>query len=81
MMEKELSKPRTLEDVHQEFMEEIRKSGRKVLELEPDEQELAISFPINSGRKMNTEKKKLAEICSSKTGPLQQILVTKGKIK
>ena len=45
-MNKEPPKPRTLEDVHQEFMDEIRKSGRKVLELEPDEQELVISFPI-----------------------------------
>ena len=50
-MEKGLPKPRTLEDVHQEFMDEIRKSGLKVLELEPDEQELVISFPVNSRKK------------------------------
>ena len=47
-MEKELPKPRTLEEVHEEFMDEIRKSGRKVLELEPDEQELVISFPMTN---------------------------------
>lgn len=44
-MEKELPKPRTLEDVHQDFMEEIRKSGWRVLEQEGDEQEMVISFP------------------------------------
>jgi hypothetical protein len=56
MMEKELPKPRTLEDVHQEFMDEIRKSGRKVLELEPDEQELVISFPVKRRENPRTKR-------------------------
>jgi len=56
MMEKELSKPLTLEDVHQEFMDEIRKSGRKVLELEPDEQELVISFPAKRRENPRTKR-------------------------
>jgi hypothetical protein len=56
MMEKELSKPLTLEDVHQEFMDEIRKSGRKVLELEPDEQELVISFPVKRRENPRTKR-------------------------
>ena len=55
-MEKELPKPLTLEDVHQEFMDEIRKSGRKVLELEPDEQELVISFPVNRRENPRTKR-------------------------
>jgi hypothetical protein len=56
MMEKGLPKPRTLEDVHQEFMDEIRKSGRKVLELEPDEQELVISFPVKRRENPRTKR-------------------------
>jgi hypothetical protein len=47
MMEKELPKPLTLEEVHEELMDALRKSGLKVLELEPDWQELVISFPMN----------------------------------
>ena len=46
-MEKELPKPLTLEDVHEELMDALRKSGLKELEPEPDGQELVISFPMN----------------------------------
>ena len=55
-MEKELPKPLTLEEVHEELMDALRKSGLKVLELEPDGQELVISFPVKRRENPRTKR-------------------------